>query len=316
MPTKPPHAPTRRRVFLLGAALAAAHVLAAPPTPETLWPEGAPGARGSAPADRPTITLHRPAPDRANGTAVVICPGGGYGGLMTSYEGHDVARWLNGFGVAGIVLQYRVSPYRHPAPLQDAQRALRIVRARAAEWGIDPNRIGLMGFSAGGHLAATVGTRAEDADPAARDPLDRISARPDFLVLIYPVITMGPLGHAGSRANLLGPNPDPALIDALSAERHVTPRTPPTFLAHSLADQVVPAAHSAAFTAACRSNQVPVAYVELTRGAHGLGAGRGPDWAAWQTNCAAWLEARGLLRAVTGAPGGSAGSDTPRTTRH
>ena len=276
------------------ATVWATDVCAAEPDAELIWPDGAPDAMGTTAADQPSISIHLSPPGKANGTAVVICPGGGYGALMMSYEGHDVARWLNSQGIAGIVLTYRVSPYRHPAPLDDGQRAIRIVRARAAKLGIDPARIGIMGFSAGGHLAATVGTHFDAGDPKAKDPLDRVSCRPDFLVLVYPVISMGPKGHAGSAANLLGRAPSAELIDWLSNEKQVTGKTPPTFLAHAKTDQMVPSENSALFAAACKANNVPVEYFELERGAHGLGCGKGAEWAAWQAKCSEWFKARGL----------------------
>jgi len=284
-------------IAALAAFLAAAGttgVCAAEPDAELIWPDGAPGAVGNNAADKPSISIHLPPSGKANGTAVVICPGGGYGALMMSYEGHDIARWLNSQGITGIVLKYRVSPYRHPAPLQDSQRAIRIVRARAEKLGIDPTRIGIMGFSAGGHLAATVGTHFDVGDPKATDPVDRMSCRPDFLVLVYPVISMGPKGHAGSTANLLGKAPSAALIDLLSNEKQVTDKTPPTFLAHAKTDQMVPSENSALFAAACKSHNVPFEYFELERGAHGLGCGKGAEWAAWQTKCSDWFQARGL----------------------
>lgn len=261
-----------------------------------IWPDGAPGATGSSPADIPSITIYLPSAGESNRTAVVICPGGGYGGLVMSYEGHDIARWLNGYGIVSIVLKYRVSPYQHPAPFQDGRRAIRIVRARAAELGIDPGRIVMMGFSAGGHLASTVGTHFDAGDPTAKDPLDRVSCRPDFLALIYPVITMGTFSHAGSVRRLLGETPSAELIALLSNEKHVTAGTPPTFLAHSKADQLVPSENSASFAEACRLKNVPVEYVELEQGAHGLGCGKSPEWEAWQAKYIIWLTAHGLIR--------------------
>lgn len=275
-------------------------IRAAEPQPELIWPTGAPGAAGNGPADTPAITIHMPPQGGVNKTAVVICPGGGYGCLMMSYEGHDIAKWLNSYGVVGVVLKYRLSPYRHPVPLQDGQRAIRIVRSRAAKLGIDPARIGMMGFSAGGHLASTVGTHFDAGDPKANDPLGRVSCRPDFLLLIYPVISMGPKGHAGSTMNLLGESPSAELIESLSSERQVTAKTPPTFLAHAKTDQAVPSENSALFAAACKSSNVPVEFFELERGAHGLGCGKGAEWEAWQTECAAWLRTRGLIKG-TGA---------------
>jgi acetyl esterase/lipase len=273
---------------------AATRGAAAEPKPELLWAGGAPGAKGEADADKPSITVHLPSAGKANGTAVVICPGGGYGALMMSYEGHDIAKWLNRYGIAGIVLKYRISPYRHPAPLQDAQRAVRSVRARAKEWNLDSARIGVMGFSAGGHLASTVGTHFDAGNPNATDPIERVGCRPDFLVLIYPVITMGEKGNVGTRENLLGRNPPAADIELLSNEKQVTERTPPTFLAHAKTDSVVPIENSALFAAALKAHNVPAEFLELPTGAHGLGCGKGPEWMAWQAKCLEWLKARGL----------------------
>lgn len=281
---------------LVAAAVWTGSVMAAEPEAELLWPGGAPGVTDDSAAGKPSVSIHLPPAGTGNGTAVVICPGGGYGALMMSYEGHDIARWLNQIGIVGVVLKYRVSPYRHPAPLQDAQRALRLVRARAGQLGVDPQRIGVMGFSAGGHLAATVGTHFDAGDPAAKDLLDRVSCRPDFLVLIYPVISMGLKGHGGSATNLLGPSRPAALVELLSNEKQVTESTPPTFLAHAKTDRVVPSENSELFAAACRAHNVPVEYFELERGAHGLGCGKGPEWEAWQAKCVAWLQARDLAK--------------------
>ena len=257
---------------------------------ELLWPNGAPNAKGEQPADKPEITIHLAPPEKANGAAIVICPGGGYGALMMSYEGHDIATWLNDNGVAGIVLKYRIAPYHHPCPLLDAQRALRTVRAHATELKIDPKRIGIMGFSAGGHVAATLGTHFDAGDPKAADPIDRVNCRPDFLVLVYPVITMGPKGHAGSRENLLGKTPAQEVIDSVSDEKQVTAQTPPTFLAHSKLDKVVPVEHSAMFYDALKAKNVPAEFLELPTGDHGLGCGKGPEWTEWQAKCLEWLK--------------------------
>ena len=268
---------------------------AAEPSSQLLWPEGAPGAKGTADADKPSITVHLPPPETANGAAVVICPGGGYVGLMMSYEGHDIARWVNKQGIAGIVLTYRVNPYHHPSEMLDAQRAMRLVRANAAEWKIDPQRIGMMGFSAGGHLASTVGSHFDQGDPKAADPVDRMGCRPDFLVLVYPVISMGGAGHSDSRNNLLGPSPTPELVELLSTEKHVTAQTPPTFLAHAKTDALVSVENSALFYAALEAHNVPCEFLELPTGRHGLGSGSGPEWKAWQDACLKWLKARGIL---------------------
>ena len=187
---------------------------AAEPKVELLWPQGSPGAKGDQPADKPTLTVFLPDQRTAVGTAVVICPGGGYGGLATEHEGRQIAQWFNSFGVAGFMLEYRHRGrgYGHPAPMQDAQRAIRTVRARAAQRKIAPDRIGIMGFSAGGHLASTAGTHFDKGNPASADPVERVSCRPDFLILCYPVIAFGePYTHRGSQINLLGANADPAL---------------------------------------------------------------------------------------------------------
>jgi len=236
--------PVALLAMLLVAPTAWAAEAPAPGKPATLplWAEKVPLARNN--KDNPTLTVHLAPAAKATGAAVVICPGGGYGALMESYEGHDVAAWLNQAGVAGVVLKYRVQCL-HPGPLLDAHRALRIVRARAAEWRLDPQRVGIMGFSAGGHLASTAGTHFDAGDPKAADPVDRLSCRPDFMVLVYPVITMGPKSHGGSRVNLLGSNPAPDLVELLSNEKQVTEKTPPTFLVHAKTDSLVPVENSA-----------------------------------------------------------------------
>lgn len=282
---------------LCAAVIPAARLHAAEPTTQLLWPDGAPGALGNTDADKPEIAVHLPPAEKANGTAVVICPGGGYLGLMMSYEGHDIANWLNQHGVAGIVLKYRVSPNQHPSPMLDAQRAMRLVRSNAAAWKIDPKRIGMIGFSAGGHVASTVGTHFDAGNPKAADPIDRVSCRPDFLILVYPVITMGGQTHSGSRVVLLGANPDPKLVELLSNEKQVTAKTPPTFLAHARTDALVSVVNSQLFYAALKAHRVPCEFLELPTGEHGLGCGHGKEWEAWQTACVKWLQTRGLLTA-------------------
>ncbi len=263
-----------------------------------LWPEGAPGAVGSEAADKPKLTVYRPLPEDANGAAVVVCPGGGYGRLAADHEGRQVALWLNSIGVTAFVLQYRLGPrYHHPAPLQDAQRAIRFVRARAAEWPVDPGRLGILGFSAGGHLASTAATHFDDGRADAADPVERQGSRPDFAVLAYPVITLeGPEAHSGSRRNLLGEPADPALVALLSNERQVTARTPPTFLFHTADDPGVSAKNSLLFFDALRAAGVPAELHVFGHGKHGVGlAADDPALAAWPRLCAQWLEARGLL---------------------
>lgn len=264
-----------------------------------LWPKGAPGAVGDDPLDKPKITLYPAPPDKANGAAVVVCPGGGYVVVASDHEGKQVAEWLNGIGVSAFVLQYRLAPrYHHPAPLQDAQRAIRLVRSRAAAWGVDPARVGMLGFSAGGHLTSTAGTHFDAGDPAAADPVDRQGSRPDFLVLGYPVITLEPpFSHVGSHDNLLGKDADPALVHSLSNDTQVTPQTPPAFLWHTNEDQGVPADNSVLFYEALRKAQVPAELHVFTKGPHGIGMAPGdPAASAWPRLCAAWLDAMGFLR--------------------
>jgi acetyl esterase/lipase len=234
------------------------------------------------------ITLHRPA--KPNGAAIVICPGGGYGGLVTGAEGHGIAAWLNRHGVTGVVLEYRLPAGRTYVPLLDAQRAIRTVRASAQDWGIDPAKIGIMGFSAGGHLASTAGTHFDDGgDARAATAVELASCRPDFIVLVYPVISMGDTAHAGSRNNLLGKEPSAKLIEQFSNEKQVTPRTPPTFLAHAVDDKPVPIEHSRMFYAALQAQKVPSQFLELPSGGHGLNGYKGPMWDAWQQQSLAWL---------------------------
>jgi acetyl esterase/lipase len=267
-----------------------------------LWSKGAPGARGQKPQDIPTLTPYLVAPERMTGAVVIICPGGSYGSL-SSYEGTHYALWLNEYGVTAFVLKYRLGTngYHHPIMMQDAQRAIRLVRFHAVEWQLDPNRIGILGSSAGGHLAATCLTHTDAGDPAATDPIDRVSSRPDLGILCYPVITMGPESHAYSRENLLGKNPDPALIESLSCERHVTKDTPPTFLFHTVADAGVSVENSRLFANAMRRVDAPVEYHEYPDGAHGIGLGSGWYWEPdrrhpWTAACAAWLKKRGFTR--------------------
>jgi acetyl esterase/lipase len=264
-----------------------------------LWPQGAPGAKGQEPVDKPSLTVFLPEPAKANGTAVVVCPGGGYRTLATDHEGRQVAQWLNSLGVAAFVLQYRLGPrYNHPAPLQDAQRAIRLVRSRAKEWKIDQQRVGIWGFSAGGHLASTTGTHFDKGDSKAEDPIERESCRPDFLILGYPVITLdGPYAHKGSRANLLGDKPDPKLVESLSNDRQVTADTPPTFLMHTDADTGVVPENSILFYLALRKAKVPAELHIYEKGRHGVGINpKDPVLATWKDRLAAWMKGRGLLK--------------------
>ncbi len=267
--------------------------------PETipLWESGAPGALGNADEDRPTLTIFRPA-RQDSGTAVIIAPGGGYVNLAINKEGWQVASWFNAMGVTAFVLKYRLGPkYHHPIELGDAQRAIRLVRSRAEEFGVEPDRIGMMGFSAGGHLTATAGTKFDQSAAAAADPIDRLSSRPDFLILAYPVISFDPgITHAGSVRYLLGENPSPALIQDLSAELHVNGDTPPTFLFSTNADKAVPAENSVRFFGALRAAGVPVEMHIFQDGPHGVGLDLAdPALGVWPTLLKNWLGTRGLL---------------------
>jgi acetyl esterase/lipase len=311
-----PHAPrpaTALGALALGVGLMAPSAVAQAPTPykmtavdtahgdrefHLLWPEGAPGAVGNEAVDRPKITVYRAPADKATGAAVVVCPGGGYVVLAADHEGRQVAEWLNSLGVSAFVLQYRLGPrYHHPAPLQDAQRALRMVRSRAAEWGVDPTKVGILGFSAGGHLASTAATHFDEGQPGADDPVERMGSRPDFAVLCYPVITLeGPYAHVGSRTALLGESPDPALVEALSNQRQVTSRTPPTFLFHTADDASVPVENSLLFFSALRKAGVAAELHIFPHGKHGVGLAPGdPSLSQWPGLCAQWMRGLGLL---------------------
>jgi acetyl esterase/lipase len=264
-----------------------------------LWSDGAPGALGKEARDNPTVIVYLPTAEKANGAAVVICPGGGYGALARDHEGHQVARWLNSLGVAGIILEYRLGPrYHHPIEMHDVQRALRFSRAHASEWKIDPERVGILGFSAGGHLASTAGTHFDAGKTEAADPINRHSCRPDFMILVYPVITLkGPYAHNGSRINLLGKYAADTLVESLCNEKQVTPQTPPTFLVHTTEDKGVPPENSILFYQALRKAKVPAEMHIYEKGNHGLGLGtaKGLPFASWPERCAAWMNGRGVL---------------------
>jgi len=263
-----------------------------------LWEKWAPGAKGEGPGDRPGVRYYPAPAERASGAAVIVCPGGGYRNLA-AHEGPEVALWLNQLGISALVLQYRLGPtYQHPAMLQDVQRAVRLTRSRAAEWKLDPRRIGIMGFSAGGHLASTAATWFDEGNEAAVDPVERMSSRPDLAILCYPVITMHPpSGHAGSRRNLLGENPTPELIDRLSSDRQVTSRTPPTFLFHTADDAGVPVENSLLFAAALRRANVPYELHVYQSGRHGVGLAKDhPTLGSWPGLLASWLRSHGFMR--------------------
>ncbi len=265
--------------------------------PIVLWPKGAPGALGQEPSDIPTLTAFIPTGEKVTGAAVIVCPGGGYARLA-EHEGRPVAEWLNSIGVSAFVLKYRHgSRYPHPAPLQDAARAIRTVRARAAEWNLDPDRIGILGFSAGGHLASTAGTHFDSGNSKATDPIEQVSSRPSLLILIYPVITMRELTHAGSKRNLLGPEPPEELVALLSNDEQVTKKTPPTFLVHTVTDAGVPVENSLRFAAALRETGVAFELHIYERGPHGFGlGGKDPILSTWPQRLAAWLSLHGFVK--------------------
>ncbi|MEI6654545.1 MAG: family 20 glycosylhydrolase [Verrucomicrobiota bacterium] len=275
----------------------------APPPPQKLplWAGQAPMGDGTFEAADAPITVHLPDPAKANGAAIVLCAGGGYGGLVIDAEGHNIAKWLNQHGIAGIVLEYRLPKGRPVIPLLDAQRAIRTVRANANKWNLNPDRIGIMGFSAGGHLAAMAGTRFDAGHPEATDPLERLSCRPDFVMLVYPVITMGEKTSLGTRVNLLGPDPTPEMIEQFSAEKQVSTRTPPMFITHSKLDSGVSVENSRMLSEALKAHQVPVEYMELATGNHTLNALWGGLWDSIRTRMLAWLGAQNMIPATDAA---------------
>lgn len=272
-----------------------------PLVPIPLWEGGAPGALGSADADIPTLTPYLPDPEKATGAAIVICPGGGYGGLA-AHEGDGYARFLVDNGVAGFVLKYRLGTkgYRHPVMLQDAARAIRLVRAKAADWKVDAHRVGIMGSSAGGHLASTLLTHFDAGSAGSADVVERESSRPDIGILCYAVISMGENTHAGSKQNLLGKTPPPELVQLLSNELQVTKDTPPCFIWHTWEDKTVKVENSLEFAAALKKNNVPFDLHIYEKGSHGIGLGsREYDPARfhpWSRDLLYWLKIRGFVK--------------------
>jgi acetyl esterase/lipase len=298
--------------FALSVMLAAAFVTTltaahAAPTVLPLWPEGVPGQKNIGAENNgkgyvqnvsePTLTVIGPAVDRPNGTAIIIAPGGGYVRQSVDREGTQYANWLSTLGVTTFVLKYRMQEFGHPAPLQDVLRAVRLLRSRAAEFGIDPQRIGVMGSSAGGHLAASAGTLFDHPAGRTGNAIDAVSARPDFLVLMYPVIAMeGPAAHQGSRKALLGEKPSPELVQLMSVDRQVTAQTPPTLLIHTQADSAVPVENSILFYQALTKAKVPAELYAFEQGGHGMGMRDGlANASLWPKRAEEWLRARGLL---------------------
>lgn len=266
---------------------------------EILWPNGAPGALGEKENDKPKLLISLPEKKASTGSAIVVCPGGGYGHLAMGHEGYEIAAWLNSLGVAAFICDYRHrgKGYGHPAPLNDAQRAIRIVRSRAKEFGVDPAKIGVLGFSAGGHLASTTITHFDSGNERSNDPIERVGCRPDFAVLCYPVIAFDePYTHKGSQRNLLGEKAKPELIKSLSNEKQVTSDTPPTFLWHTTEDRAVPPENSIHFYLALRRARVPAELHIFEHGRHGLGLARKiPAVNQWPSLCEDWMRGLGML---------------------
>jgi acetyl esterase/lipase len=279
--------------FAVFASIAAA----AEPKTELLWPQGAPGANGDEAKDKPTLIIYLP--QKPTGVGIVICPGGGYGGLAMNHEGDQIGRWLNDHGIAGFICDYRHrgKGYGHPAPLQDAQRAIRTVRSRAKEFRVDPSKVGILGFSAGGHLCSTAVTHFDSGDSKSDDPVMRESSRPDFGVLCYPVIAFDqPYTHKGSQQKLLGDGATADQIASLSNERQVTDQTPPCFLWHTWEDKGVPPENSVVFYQALLAHKIPAELHIFEKGRHGLGLAKDtPGTSAWPDLCIAWLKERGIL---------------------
>jgi acetyl esterase/lipase len=263
-----------------------------------LWEGNAPGAQGTEEKDIPDLTIYD-VRGPGSGVGVIVCPGGGYGALAMNHEGRQVANYLNSVGITAFVLKYRLGPkYHHPVEIGDAQRAIRLVRARAAEFHVDAGKVGILGFSAGGHLASTAGTHFDAGKADATDPIDRQSSRPDFMVLGYPVISFTtPVTHKGSLKNLLGDNPDPELVKSLSSELQVTAQTPPTFLFSTSGDTAVPPENSIMFYLALHKAGVPAEIHVFEKGPHGVGLG-GMDAALqeWPKLLVMWFRTRGLLK--------------------
>ncbi|MDZ4286545.1 MAG: alpha/beta hydrolase [Prosthecobacter sp.] len=286
---------------ILVLLLAALSLTAAEPAKVLLWPEGAPGAKGKEDKDQPFVYAWPAAKEKANGAAFVVCPGGGYGGLAADHEGIQVAKWFNGLGVSAFVLHYRLGSqgYHYPTQLIDVQRAIRHVRANAEKYGIDPQRIGIIGFSAGGHLTSMAATLFDEKPAGAtNDAVDQVSARPDVAAPTYPVISMiEDFGHKGSRKNLLGPNDSDELARQVSTETRVTAKTPPIFIFQTDEDTVVPAQNAVAFYLACRKHGVPAELHIYRPGPHGVGLYLGdPVLGTWSGHLRDWLRNQGFLK--------------------
>jgi acetyl esterase/lipase len=289
------------KLSLFTAALFLVSIAHSEPAKVRLWPDGAPGAKGNEDKDQPFINVWPAAKDKANGAAFVVCPGGGYGGLAADHEGIQVAKWFNGLGVSAFVLHYRLGSagYHFPTQLIDVQRAIRHVRANAKQYGIDPNRIGIIGFSAGGHLTSMAATMFDEKpEGMTNDAVDQVSARPDVAAPTYPVISMvEDFGHKGSRKNLLGPNDNDELAKHVSTETRVTANTPPIFIFQTDEDTVVPAENAVSLYLACRKNKVPAELHIYRPGPHGVGLFLGdPVLGTWSGHLRDWLRNQGFLK--------------------
>jgi acetyl esterase/lipase len=288
----------RRSIATLFAIAIIVSAVAAEPQRIPLWEHGAPGTPATKPENEPVLFAYRAEPQDAARSAVIVCPGGGYVHLAMDHEGKQIAEWFNNLGVSAFVLQYRnnSSGHRHPVPMMDGQRAIRTVRSRAAEWSLDPAKIGVMGFSAGGHLASTLATHFDAGHTDAEDPIDHVSSRPDFLILCYPVISMTEsYMHRGSRENLLGKDADEALARNLSNESQVTAQTPPTFIFQTDADKSVPAENCVAFYLALRRAGVPAELHVYQDGKHGVGLARDLfGTSTWPDRLRDWMQAGGM----------------------
>ncbi len=285
---------------VLGLCVHGLHAATPSPTTLPLWPDAAPGALGTDEKDTPTLTAFLPDPEKATGAAFVICPGGGYSRLA-DHEGAGYAKWLAEHGVAGIVLKYRLGSngYRHPIMLGDATRAMRLTRSKAAEWHLDPTRVGVMGSSAGGHLASALLTHFDAGKPQDPDPVERQSSRPDLGVLCYAVITMTENTHGGSKENLLGPTPSPEVVHETSNETQVQADTAPCFIWHTWEDQTVKVENALAFASALREKGIHFELHIYEKGSHGMGLGKSDapgGYHRWTSDLLAWLGERGWLK--------------------
>lgn len=291
-----------KAITLFFLTLMTALTYAQQPEEMILWPNGAPDAMGNAPEDKPTLTLY-PAPAKlSTGAAIILCPGGGYTALATDHEGKQIAEFLNGYGISVYMLKYRLNTwdlkkYAYPAQFDDATRAMRLVRSKTTEWKLDPYKIGIMGFSAGGHLASTVATKFDGGKKDSTDPIEKMSSRPDFLILGYPVISLTtPYTHEFSRKLVLGGNLDPAFAASLSNELQVTSLTPPTFLFHTNEDDGVPSENSVLFYMALRKANVPAELHIFQKGKHGVGLAKNDEaLKEWSNLLINWLKIQGVV---------------------